>query len=60
MIRGDYMTPPAPKPQLELKRDGQHVMYGTENEIWTYLHRVSPCSVSHCLKHEGYSITPAG
>ena len=56
----DYPYAPSPADRYELTRDGKPVLRGTEGEIWRYLHRVHSGSVSHALKHEGYTITAAG
>lgn len=42
-----------------LERDGKEVARGTEQEVWKYLHRSHGYSVSHALRHEGYSIRPS-
>ena len=42
-----------------LKRDGSEVMRGTEQELWSHLHRIHGYSVEHALRYEGYSIEPS-
>lgn len=50
--------PKSPSGQYVLRRDGQEVMRGTEDEVWQWLHRNHSYSVDHALRHEGYSIEP--
>lgn len=51
-------TGQSPDPSYRLLRDGEDVMVGTEQEIWSWLHRNHSYSVGHALKYEGYSIKP--
>lgn len=41
-----------------LKRNGTTVHMGSEQDVWSYLHKWCPYSVSHALRYEGYSIEP--
>lgn len=53
--RGARLGPP----QFVLTHDGLEVMRGSENQIWTWLHRNHSYSVDWALKYEGYAIIPA-
>jgi|HubBroStandDraft_2_1064218.scaffolds.fasta_scaffold16299_2 GNAT superfamily N-acetyltransferase len=53
--RGARLGPP----QFVLTRNGREVMRGSEDQIWTWLHRHHSFSVDWALKYEGYAITPA-
>jgi hypothetical protein len=43
-----------------LSRDGKEVLRGEEIDLWEYIHKNHPYSVSHALKHKGYEIEPEG
>lgn len=50
--------PSSPSGQYILRRDGQEVIRGSEQEIWQYIHRNHSYSINHALRYEGYSIAP--
>ena len=50
--RGARLGPP----QFVLTHDGREVMRGSEDQIWTWLHRNHSYSVDWALKYEGYAI----
>lgn len=41
----------------ELTRDGQHVLTGSMQEAYAYIHRVHSFSFDHACKYEGYKLT---
>jgi|HubBroStandDraft_2_1064218.scaffolds.fasta_scaffold58474_2 hypothetical protein len=54
-----YPYDKSPSGQYVLTRDGREVLLGTEQEIWSWMHKNVSSSVDHALKHEGYRIAPA-
>lgn len=48
----------SPSDQYALSRDGKEILRGTEQAIWSWMHKNLSSSVDHALKHEGYRIAP--
>ena len=54
-----YQAPSTSGP-WELRRDGNLILTGTEQDCWQYIHSNHSFSVDWALAHEGYSIRPGG
>ncbi len=57
-MKNEYGYEDSPVGRYTLRRDGKDVMSGTEGEVWKWIQSNHCYSVSHAVRHEGYSIVP--